>query len=150
MHIIKENNHTLEAYFERGRKRSSTLHTSPACIGVSQACTNKHARAHETKCVLVFKCLHDLVPPYLLSEFKHAYEFHSFNTRNRDLLRFPFARTTKYQGSFRINGARTFNLCRVILELLKISLNLKGSSSDILNRYRAYKSRGDSVFSYSV
>ena len=61
------------------------------------------------KCVLVFKCLHNLAPSYLLSEFKHAYEFHSFNTRNRDLLRFPFARTTKYQGSFRINGARTFN-----------------------------------------
>ena len=41
-------------------------------------------------------------------------------------------------------------LCQVILELLKISLNLKVRSSDILNSCRAYKSRGDSVFSYSV
>ena len=33
----------------------------------------------------------------------------NFNTRSRDLLRSPFAKTDKYQGSFRINGARTYN-----------------------------------------
>lgn len=148
MHIIKENNHTLEAYFERGRERSSTL----LITSVYWRFANLHQQARPRTLNKMFASfqMHDLVPSHLLSEFKHAYEFHRFNTRNRDLLRFPFARTTKYQGSFRINGARTFNLCRVILELLKISLNLKVSSSDILNRYRAYKSRGDSVFSNSV
>ena len=50
-----------------------------------------------------------MAPSYLLSEFKHAYEIHRFNTRGRDLLRLPLARTAKYQGSFRINGARAFN-----------------------------------------
>ena len=64
-----------------------------------------------------------------ISEFKHAYEFHSFNTRNRDLLRFPFARTTKYQGSFRINAARTFNSLprnsRVIEDLSKFKSEIK-------------------------
>ena len=44
-----------------------------------------------------------------LLEFRHAHLFHGYYTRSRDLLRPPFAKTTKYQGSFRINGARTYN-----------------------------------------
>ena len=66
-------------------------------------------RREYLKCVLVFKCLHGMAPSYLLSEFKHAHEIHRYNTRGRDLLRLPLARTSKYQGSFRINGARAFN-----------------------------------------
>ena len=50
-----------------------------------------------------------MAPLYLLSEFRDAYQVHSYNTRSRDLLRPPFAKTTKYQGSFRLNGARTHN-----------------------------------------
>ena len=46
---------------------------------------------------------------YLLSEFGHAHFFLGYNTSSRDLLRPPFAKTAKYQGSFRINGARTYN-----------------------------------------
>ena len=46
---------------------------------------------------------------HLIGEFKHAKEIHSYCTRHRDLLRVPLANVTKYQGSFRINGARTFN-----------------------------------------
>ena len=67
------------------------------------------ARRNYLKCVLVHKCLHGIAPSYLLSEFRHAHLFHGYNTRSRDLLRPPFAKTTKYQGSFRINGARTYN-----------------------------------------
>ena len=33
-------------------------------------------------------------------------QIHSYNTRARDLLRLPFMRTPKYQGSFRISGVR--------------------------------------------
>ena len=32
-----------------------------------------------------------------------------YNTISHDLLRPTFAKTIKYQGSFRINGARTYN-----------------------------------------
>lgn len=48
-------------------------------------------------------------PSYLLSEFKQTYQIHSYNTRGRDLPRLPLARTTKYLGSFRISGVRTYN-----------------------------------------
>ena len=48
------------------------------------------------KCVLAHKCLHGIAPSYLLSEFRHVNLFHGYNTRSRDLLRLPFAKTTKY------------------------------------------------------
>ena len=54
------------------------------------------ARRNYLKCVLVHKCLHRIAPLYLLSEFRHAHLFHGYNTRSRDLLRPPFAKTTKY------------------------------------------------------
>jgi hypothetical protein len=37
-------------------------------------------------------------------------EFHAYNTRHRDQLRLPLAKTTKYQNSFRYNGAKTWNM----------------------------------------
>ena len=53
------------------------------------------------------KCmLHGLAPAYLLNDISHAHDFPSYNTRHRDLLRLPSARTTKYQGSFRFSGAK--------------------------------------------
>ena len=47
------------------------------------------------KCMLVFKSLHGLAPSYLLNEFSHARDIHSYNSRHRDLLRLPLARTTQ-------------------------------------------------------
>ena len=67
------------------------------------------ARRNYLKCLLVHKCLHGIAPSYLLPEFRYAHFFHGLNTRSRDLLRPPFAKTATYQGSFRINGARTYN-----------------------------------------
>ena len=70
-----------------------------------------HLQAHRNllKSVLVHKCINGLAPSYLLSEFRHAHQIHSHFTRQRDQLRLPMAKTTKYQGSFRINGARAYN-----------------------------------------
>ena len=48
--------------------------------------------------MLVFKSLHGLAPAYLPNEFSQARDFNLYNTRHRDLLRLPLARTTKYQG----------------------------------------------------
>ena len=47
------------------------------------------------KCMLVFKSLHGLAPAYLLNEFSHTCDFHSYNTCHKDLLCLPLARTTK-------------------------------------------------------
>ena len=60
-------------------------------------------------CLLVHKCLNNMAPEYLLDEFHRSGELHTYNTRNRYLLRPPAARTSKYQSSFRINGVRTWN-----------------------------------------
>ena len=80
------------------------------------------ARRNYLKCVLVHKCLHEIAPSYLLSEFRYAHFFHGYNTRSRDLLRPPFAKTTKYQGSFRINSALTYNtLPRIIRQVKTLS-----------------------------
>ena len=49
------------------------------------------------KSMLVFKSLHGLAPAYLIDEFSHSPDSHSYNTRHRDLLRLPLARTTKYR-----------------------------------------------------
>ena len=70
---------------------------------------NLQERGNFQKCMLVYKCLNNLAPPYLLDEFKHSRYYHNYNTRHRDLLRLPLTRTSKYQSSFRYNGAETWN-----------------------------------------
>ena len=67
------------------------------------------SRRDHLKCLLVFKNLHGQAPAYLLNEFSHARDFHSYNTRHRDLLRLLLVRTTKYQGSFRFSGTKIWN-----------------------------------------
>ena len=54
----------------------------------------------------VFKCLNNLAPVYLLNELRFSSDIHNYNTRNKDLIRVPRAKTTKYQSSFRCNGAK--------------------------------------------
>ena len=80
--------------------------------------------------MLVFQSLHGLAPAYfILNEFSHALDFHSYNTHHRDLLRLPLARTTKYQGSFRFNGAKIWNTLPLAVRskhyLNKFGLGLK-------------------------
>ena len=53
--------------------------------------------------------LHGLAPACLLNEFSHPRDIHPYNTRHRDLLHLPLARTTKYQGSFGFRGAKIWN-----------------------------------------
>ena len=42
---------------------------------------------------MVFKCLNELVPPYLCQKFKTRSEVHNCNTRNRGRLHIPLCRT---------------------------------------------------------
>ena len=57
----------------------------------------------------MFKCLNGLAPAYLLHDFHYSLDFHVCNTQNKDLLRLPLAKTSKYQSSFRYNGAKAWN-----------------------------------------
>ena len=81
------------------------------------------------KCMLVFKNLHGLALAYLVNEFSHTHDFHSYNTCHKDLFRLPLARTTKYQDSFRFSGARIWNALPLALrskhDLNKFGFGLK-------------------------
>ena len=61
------------------------------------------------KCLQVCKCLNRLAPTYLLDNFEKFNQIHSFDTRNKDLLCLPQAKTTKFQTAFKINAAKTWN-----------------------------------------
>ena len=60
-------------------------------------------------CLQIFKSLHGLALVYLLHEFNYSREFHPYNTRHKDQLRLLLAKATKYQSSFRYNGAKIWN-----------------------------------------
>jgi len=48
------------------------------------------SRRDYLKYMLVFKCIHGLAPPYLFNELSCSREYHSYNTRHRDLFRLPW------------------------------------------------------------
>ena len=87
------------------------------------------SRRDYLKSMLVFKSLHGLAPAYLIAEFSHSRDFHSYNTCHRDLLRLPLARTTKFQGSFKFSGAKIWNTFPLYLrsehDIDKVSFGLK-------------------------
>ena len=56
------------------------------------------SRRDYLKCSLVFKSLRGLAPAYLLNEFSHSRDFHSYNTRYKDLLRLPLAHPRRPMG----------------------------------------------------
>ena len=66
-------------------------------------------RRNYQTCLQVFKCLNGLAPAYLLNKFSLSRDFHSHNTRNKDLIRLPRAKTSKFQTSFYYNGAKLWN-----------------------------------------
>ena len=51
----------------------------------------------------VFKCLNGLAPAYLPNQFSFPRDYHSYDTRHKDFIRMPLAKTSK---SFKYNGAR--------------------------------------------
>ena len=88
------------------------------------------SRRDYLKCMLGFKSLHGLAPAYLLNEFSHVRDIHSYNTHHRDLLRLPLARTTKYQSSLGFSGEKIWNTLPLDLrskhDLNKFGFGLKG------------------------
>ena len=50
-----------------------------------------------------------LVPAYRLDDFHSSEQIHNYNTRNKDLIHLPLAKTTKFQTSFKYNAAKSWN-----------------------------------------
>ena len=57
----------------------------------------------------VFKCLNGLAPTNLLNQFSFSPDYHSYNTHHKDLICMPLAKTSKFQSSFKYNGAREWH-----------------------------------------
>ena len=70
---------------------------------------NLEARRKYQTCLQVFKCINGLAPAYLLNQFTFSREFHSHDTRYKDLIHLPVAKTSKFQSSFKYHGAKEWN-----------------------------------------
>ena len=66
-------------------------------------------RREYQKCIQIYKCINGMAPAYLLDDFHSSEQIHNYNTRNRDLIRLPLAKTTKFQTSFKYNAAKSWN-----------------------------------------
>ena len=66
-------------------------------------------RREYQKCIQVYKCINGLAPAYLLDDFHSSEQIHNYSTRNKDLIRLPLAKTTKFQTSFKYNAAKSWN-----------------------------------------
>ena len=67
------------------------------------------SRRDYLKCMLVFKSMNGMAPSYLLGDFNQAKKYHTYDTRHKDLIRLPLAKSSKYQSNFRYNGGCTLN-----------------------------------------
>ena len=109
-------------YLDKLHRRATSIiegyEVSQSLISYTFCWPTLQSRRDYLKCMLVFKSLYGLAPAYLLNDISHAHDFHSYNTRHRDLLRLPLARTTKYQSSFRFNGAKIRNTLALALSII--------------------------------
>ena len=64
-------------------------------------------KAH--KCILVFKCLNNLAPPYLSDYFIRNCYIHSYNTRKRNDMHLPKPKLTLGKRTLVYSGALHFN-----------------------------------------
>ena len=75
------------------------------------------SRRDYLKCMLVFKSLHGLAPAYLLNEFSHSRDFHSYNTRYRDLLRLRYLGLLSTRAPLGSPGAKIWNSLPLALRI---------------------------------
>ena len=61
---------------------------------------------------MIYKCLNNLAPNYLVNLFKYVSDTHSYVTRNvtDDYLALPAVSTSLYKGSLSYNGATLWNI----------------------------------------
>ena len=61
------------------------------------------------KCILVYKCLHDLVPKYLSEYFIRNSSIHLYNTRRKNDIHLPKPKLSLGKCTFRYSGTLLFN-----------------------------------------
>ena len=71
------------------------------------------------KCILVYKCLNNLAPPYFCDYFIRNNCIHSHNTRNRNDLHLPVPKLSLGKNTFRYSGSILFNKLPRTKNLLK-------------------------------
>ena len=86
-------------------RRLPALIENPEMLGWVDLETQR--KAH--KCILVFKCLNNLAPPYLSDYFIRNCNVHSYNTRKRNDMHLPKPKLTLGKRTFRYSGALHFN-----------------------------------------
>ena len=67
------------------------------------------AKRKALKCILVFKCLTELVPPYLSDYFIINRVIHTYKTRQRNGIHLPNSKLTLRKNTFRCSGAVLFH-----------------------------------------
>jgi len=72
--------------------------------------TKLETKRKRHKCVLLYKCLNNLVPQYLSDYFTRNYNVHSYNTRRRSDLHLPKVKLSLSKRTFRYSGSTLFNL----------------------------------------
>ena len=55
------------------------------------------------------KGINGLAPAYLLDDFHYSEQIHNYDIRNKDLIRLPLAKTTKFQTSYKYNATKSWN-----------------------------------------
>ena len=58
---------------------------------------------------MMYKCVHDLAPPYLCNKFSKRSDLHERYTRKRELFQIPMYITTIGQRTFSFRGAITWS-----------------------------------------
>ena len=69
-----------------------------------------HVKRKRHKCVIVYKCLNNLVPRYLSDYFTRNYNVHRYNTRRKTDLHLPKVKLSLAKRTFRYSGSALFNL----------------------------------------
>ena len=72
--------------------------------------TKLETKRKRHKCVLVYKCLNNLVPQYLSDYFTRNYNVHSYNTRRKTDLHLPKVKLSLAKKTFRYSGSALFNV----------------------------------------
>ena len=103
MVAVRETRTTLTGKIIAGRKATD------ADIQQTLKWPSLQCRREYQKCIQGYKCINGLAPAYLLDDFHSSEQIHNYNTRNRDLIRLPLGKTTKFQTSFKYNAAKSWN-----------------------------------------
>ena len=92
-------------------------------IRKSSKTLNMHDRRLLHSLTMMFRIKNDLAPIYLTERITRQSDIHNHNTRNRNNIRAPFARSTSRSMSFFVNISNIFNNLPNNIETSGITIN---------------------------